>query len=95
MDLYSVSFLAAGFNLSDAGTKKNGQIKLIDLMVEQNLCYLGFLTRAEMKQLRSYQLKKSEHADTIDSKKNSATLPISPIDYPAERHPCARDFHRR
>ena len=56
LDLFNLSFIAAGFNISDAGTKKLGAVHLVGKIFQSNTCHVGFLTRAEMKTLATRAL---------------------------------------
>ena len=51
LDLYNLSFISDGFNLSDVGANRSGMVALVDEMNLANVGYLGFLARAEMKVL--------------------------------------------
>ena len=49
MDLYNLSFISEGFNLSDCGTKHRGNSKILNRVNSPNDCQIGFISRAAMK----------------------------------------------
>ena len=51
LHLYNISYPSSGFNLADTGAKVRGNIHLIDEMLLNNRCRVGFLSREEMKTL--------------------------------------------
>lgn len=60
---YNLSFVAAGFNLADCGTKLRGSVQLVLRVWESNRCEIGFLSRAEMEKIK---LSLQEHAQDAD-----------------------------
>ena len=60
MDRYNLSFLAAGLNVADVGTKWHVSDPSIMELFSTNRCYIGFLSRVETKQL-SDKLRDSEN----------------------------------
>ena len=60
LDLYNLPFIAAGFNIGDAGARKLGAVHLVGKISQTNTCRVGFLTRDEMETIATRALLRAD-----------------------------------